>query len=1162
YKPDPEDLSERADLVIYGEDRGEDEDPTLKPVRILSDFCIFDPNHDMEVVSLDLLQQSDGVAGRHFEAAGLVSPEFLNEEDEGQEDGIDESQDFNFQRLRTSAILNFSFDYSKPDDPVYIQTEFSYYKLTFPSKIYRQCFADFLRPHRVAQLVICSALEDPDLSYNQFCATHLNLRDVNVGIMLQQADITAATAVIRTALEELEDGAQIVTKPLLKHILRGERPLSFNNRRRDQRNPTAKTRPPPRRPWHAGDLDLLVLRPENQTRTHVTPSIARLAEGLFGERLVVVGPRPKPIDNPSGTDVARKKARNLLWNMICECHKREQVTKHTRNVVFQRGNQIRDHHFKAVTVDGMEYKVGDVVLVRAGGFKSRRIPALPLKRDSLPEDAILADYFWFAKILYIDQLRTQFHVQWYEHSSKTMLQELGNPRELFLWNGCDDVDIRLVLGNIPVHHNCADQSTVGPSEYFCNLLYDPNDASFTGLEDSEFSAIAAASAPPDNCPICLVNMQKQQDQGGRIVTNGIVWQGINYHVGDYVLIRTDEGPADIGQIERIMESDIRAVRHTIAQLGICILGRVSDIMHICPATVLKDERHLFLTDIKLQVPVERIVQRCFVVQPETRQDLRSWLDASPYHFFVRYKFADLKPGSWAKKTKLSSNKVTGCKQCMVENEGAIAEESEFLSASRRRPLRALDLFGGVGAFGLGIESSGSTKVTHAIEISPSAARTLKQNSPGTIVYNQCANVVLQYAIKKQTLSDQDIEIPKIIDGSQDLPPPPKPGEIDVLIAGFPCQPHSTLNMFQKANDRKSHLILTLMAYVDYYKPKYVFLENVRGFLNYALKAVQANRHRVEGGVKQGGLQWLATAFIELGFQLRYGLLQAAHYGTPQSRIRFFLTASRRGLPLPLFPEPTHYFPVKDGLQIKFPDSESASAVRTANGVAPFRFVSIEDAIADLPPFHWSASTRTSEEPEQQVMELECKPKKPYCGLSGPQVEYYTQPRTSFQAKCRERPTADLQHYTRVLKCETIERVINIPLNPKADYRSLPVYLHEWQFSDPSSAVARNGFRPGMYGRLDAQAWFHTTVTNVEPTAKQSWVLHPWCKRVVTVRELARSQGFPDHFVFYAPESNVKTMQRQIGNAVPLPVGAAFGRELGKALLKKWKRETEEAILIE
>jgi len=115
---------------------------------------------------------------------------------------------------------------------------------------------------------------------------------------------------------------------------------------------------------------------------------------------------------------------------------------------------------------------------------------------------------------------------------------------------------------------------------------------------------------------------------------------------------------------------------------------------------------------------------------------------------------------------------------------------------------------------------------------------------------------------------------------------------------------------------------------------------------------------------------------------------------------------------------------------------------------------------------------------------------------------------------------------------------------------------------PSAALARNGFRQGLYGRLDKDKWFQTTVTNVEPSAKQSWVLNPWCKRMVTVRELARSQGFPDHFVFFSAHNDVKTMHRQIGNAVPLPVAAALGRALREAAFKKWQIDRDQAIVIE
>lgn len=38
---------------------------------------------------------------------------------------------------------------------------------------------------------------------------------------------------------------------------------------------------------------------------------------------------------------------------------------------------------------------------------------------------------------------------------------------------------------------------------------------------------------------------------------------------------------------------------------------------------------------------------------------------------------------------------------------------------------------------------------------------------------------------------------------------------------------------------------------------------------------------------------------------------------------------------------------------------------------------------------------------------------------------------------------------------------------------------------------------GLYGRLDENSYFPTTVTNMEPTAKQSRVLNPyvsaWCR---------------------------------------------------------------------
>lgn len=90
----------------------------------------------------------------------------------------------------------------------------------------------------------------------------------------------------------------------------------------------------------------------------------------------------------------------------------------------------------------------------------------------------------------------------------------------------------------------------------------------------------------------------------------------------------------------------------------------------------------------------------------------------------------------------------------------------------------------------------------------------------------------------------------------------------------------------------------------------------------------------------------------LSYQVRYGILQAAHYGTPQSRARFFMVAAKYGFPLPELPQPTHDFPFADSLEIKFPVGHHIKPIWTRTGYAPHRFVTIDDAISDLPRFDW------------------------------------------------------------------------------------------------------------------------------------------------------------------------------------------------------------------
>ena len=63
-------------------------------------------------------------------------------------------------------------------------------------------------------------------------------------------------------------------------------------------------------------------------------------------------------------------------------------------------------------------------------------------------------------------------------------------------------------------------------------------------------------------------------------------------------------------------------------------------------------------------------------------------------------------------------------------------------------------------------------------------------------------------------------------------------------------------------------------------------------------------------------------------------------------------------------------------------------------------------------------------------------------------------------------------------------------------------------------ISRHNNWAGLYGRIAWDGFFSTTVTNPEPMGKQGRVLHPEQHRLVSVRECARSQGFPDHYNFY------------------------------------------------
>lgn len=140
------------------------------------------------------------------------------------------------------------------------------------------------------------------------------------------------------------------------------------------------------------------------------------------------------------------------------------------------------------------------------------------------------------------------------------------------------------------------------------------------------------------------------------------------------------------------------------------------------------QRHLYLTDEKAIIPINDLIKVIYVPCVQSFQTpyatLDDWKALSYDHFYLRYNFPKLNVKSWSHRKNVAWQELLVCTPCCKERLKGRKSLYKFLAQSDRQPLPTLDLFGGVGGFSRGLaEGSGCLKVTHAIEISPSAAKT-------------------------------------------------------------------------------------------------------------------------------------------------------------------------------------------------------------------------------------------------------------------------------------------------------------------------------------------------------------------------------------------------------------------------------------------------------
>lgn len=163
---------------------------------------------------------------------------------------------------------------------------------------------------------------------------------------------------------------------------------------------------------------------------------------------------------------------------------------------------------------------------------------------------------------------------------------------------------------------------------------------------------------------------------------------------------------------------------------------------------------------------------------------------------------------------------------------------------------------------------------------------------------------------------------------------PRPGDVDVLTGGPPCQGVSGYNMCRNGedplSDPKNRQMPLFFEIVKFLKPRYVLMENVPDMFKFV-----------------GGMygRFSVSRLIELGYQGRVGFMVAGRYGVPQYRMRCFLWGALSGQPLPGFPMPSHR--VMSVAQ-HVPAELKSNEVKAPPGQKLRREIRLSDALTDLP----------------------------------------------------------------------------------------------------------------------------------------------------------------------------------------------------------------------
>lgn len=318
------------------------------------------------------------------------------------------------------------------------------------------------------------------------------------------------------------------------------------------------------------------------------------------------------------------------------------------------------------------------------------------------------------------------------------------------------------------------------------------------------------------------------------------------------------------------------------------------------------------------------------------------------------------------------------------------------------------------------------------------------------------------------------------------------GKVDLVAGGPPCQGFSTAGL-RKENDIRNGLIRSYLRFIMYVQPKVIFFENVKGF-------TQEFKKNKSKGLAYS--QYVLRVLKFFGYRVEGKMVNFSKFGVPQKRTRFILVGVKK---------------------TSKESNENTAKIFFKRITANKRQFLIGKDLPQNPNLGNAISDLLKQN-----------------GL------VQTPDRSNFLSGIYNLPSSKYQKFLRKGNVSVIPDSHSFPNHHPEIIKRFQYFLRSQKVNRNINKKAREKFKLSKHTIIPLGK---NGVTPTITTLPDDYV-HYSEPRILTVREYARIQSFPDWYEFkgkYTTGGKMRTQEvpryTQIGNAIP----PLFGEQCGLVL---------------